>query len=756
MPRTTFQNSDPNLGLSSASESDSDLDTDLDTPSDTDTESGKEQDVDNSLYEAELDSDAEEIMGNIARFREQGPARPKHTKQTKKLWKRESAFWEGYSKTIEEYTGLSSEYLLRKCDPSVYKSYLSWRKKKTRITKESAIEAYWKRLSMYYHNLVGYAMGNDVLKDVRNWIPSLGLDRTRKEKLAMFVQDLYAILHALWVDDTKPLHGFIRIQISLLLLLSAATGTRPGALVESASNRGTNKALCFKDVQLMKVRSLEDPTKSTIVANVNLEHVKNKSKNGTMKKFTFRLEGLPALCIVSHILGIACGRSAFQDNFTSVKQIFDLAIPAQRNVLRIKWKREVLDQPFFCNVLKTSEGGRVLKDKAFPYSKYRDIFVRLGRVAGFEASLELYQLRRASGSNINSAFTTAERNQIMDQSGDTYERYYTPTHIARDFQAIYFGTPSEEQLIRSVASMGLSRDRRAPIELNDDQQREVRNNPVLVALRQERETYKKKLNKQGFHPLSKAKGTCLYDKYKQKNKEIASTYQQLHRVRLKEVIRAFHDSIDTIEIARQLSGKAAAEVLTLPPVEFELRERATIAAMLFKTIESDKARITFVRMLNRLCWLEETRRPRAVKRAEPTSDFVPFEDLGRSPTKKLKSLVPGSEGCPRVDSSSLIVILEPGIPKRGDIVEIECSNLYPTEPPYPLCLFCMGNEQYSYEQRMKQRSRKDVLSKHVASHLRNDKYQGGEFNCPHPSCSQKLYDGMHFKRHALDVHKIIH
>lgn len=97
----------------------------------------------------------------------------------------------------------------------------------------------------------------------------------------MFVQDLYAILHALWVDDTKPLHGFIRIQISLLLLLSAATATRPGALVESASNKGTNKALWFKDVQLMKVRNLKDPNKSTIVANVNLEHVKNKTKDGT-------------------------------------------------------------------------------------------------------------------------------------------------------------------------------------------------------------------------------------------------------------------------------------------------------------------------------------------------------------------------------------------------------------------------------------------------------------------------------------------
>jgi hypothetical protein len=107
------------------------------------------------------------------------------------------------------------------------------------------------------------------------------LDKAPKEKHAMYVQTLYAIIHALWVDDTKPLPGFVRIQISLLLLVSAATGTRPGALVESDSNRGSKQALWFKDVELMKVRCVDDRSKSTITANVNLENVKNKERGGT-------------------------------------------------------------------------------------------------------------------------------------------------------------------------------------------------------------------------------------------------------------------------------------------------------------------------------------------------------------------------------------------------------------------------------------------------------------------------------------------
>jgi hypothetical protein len=96
----------------------------------------------------------------------------------------------------------------------------------------------------------------------------------------MYVQNLYAILHALWVDNIKPLHGFIRVQISLLLLLSAATATRPGAIVESASAKGSNKALLFKNIEHMKVRSIKHRSQSTIVVNVNLENIKNKEKDG--------------------------------------------------------------------------------------------------------------------------------------------------------------------------------------------------------------------------------------------------------------------------------------------------------------------------------------------------------------------------------------------------------------------------------------------------------------------------------------------
>ncbi|KAF1967672.1 hypothetical protein BU23DRAFT_482809, partial [Bimuria novae-zelandiae CBS 107.79] len=57
----------------------------------------------------------------------------------------------------------------------------------------------------------------------------------------------------------------------------------------------------------------------------------------------------------------------------------------------------------------------------------------LGRVTGFKENVELYQLRRASRDNINKALLTTNQNQTMGYSSETYKKYYTPTHIARDF-----------------------------------------------------------------------------------------------------------------------------------------------------------------------------------------------------------------------------------------------------------------------------------------------------------------------------------
>jgi len=71
------------------------------------------------------------------------------------------------------------------------------------------------------------------------------------------------------------------------------------------------------------------------------------------------------------------------------------------------------------------------------------------------------------------ALNTAERNQTLGQQGDVYEQCYIPELIEAGYQSIYFGTPSEVDLIRSAARMGFSHDSRAPLGLTDAQKEET-------------------------------------------------------------------------------------------------------------------------------------------------------------------------------------------------------------------------------------------------------------------------------------------
>jgi hypothetical protein len=344
--------------------------------------------------------------------------------------------------------------------------------------------------------------------------------------------------------------------------------------------------------------------------------------------------------------------------------------------------------------------------------------------------------------------TTAERNQVLGQSGDVYERYYTPTNTGHDFQAICFGTPSEEELIQSVASMGLSRDKRAPKELNDAQRKQVQEDPSLVNLRNERAAYMKQLKSQSDSSLSAVEKELLRKKYDQTGHKIVNVRQRLLRLRLKEVIREFHDSIDALEIAKQLNGKEAREAIMLPAIEFEFPERGIIAAMLFKPISTEQIRIKFVYAMARLFKLRETRSSKATKRKATKSIIrTGVSSASARPTEIAPS--------PKKRKISLDdKLLEQGRDLSGyeDMTDVHPQYFYPGVPGHPVCGFCYGNKQLSHEGRTKSWPRKDVLRKHVNTHFRDDKCR----RCPFPSCPVFLGGEEHYWRHSLEVHNVAH
>lgn len=67
------------------------------------------------------------------------------------------------------------------------------------------------------------------------------LDLSVGEKPVMNVDDLYIVLHHHWTKDKTPYpDGRQIIQLAFLLLVSAYTGSRPGALVYVEKNEKTN------------------------------------------------------------------------------------------------------------------------------------------------------------------------------------------------------------------------------------------------------------------------------------------------------------------------------------------------------------------------------------------------------------------------------------------------------------------------------------------------------------------------------------
>ena len=87
------------------------------------------------------------------------------------------------------------------------------------------MQYYQKQINLYYRDLTNYRIDYNVLDNIYNiYSPKLfftnvftnnyssrylALGLIKKKKHAIYVQDLYAILYALQVDNTKPLHGSI-------------------------------------------------------------------------------------------------------------------------------------------------------------------------------------------------------------------------------------------------------------------------------------------------------------------------------------------------------------------------------------------------------------------------------------------------------------------------------------------------------------------------------------------------------------------
>jgi hypothetical protein len=213
------------------------------------------------------------------------------------------------------------------------------------------------------------------------------------------------------------------------------------------------------------------------------------------------------------------------------------------------------------------------------------------------------------------ALTLKECNQIIGhRSRNTYTRYYIPGFINRDCIAINLSMLLRDDIVQAVGR--LARNELALTYLTDTQKFEISNDLHVLELCCKRKAYTDKIKKAlGFCTIKAAKGTQLYQRYKETQDKIKSLKQHVSNKQLKQAIDEFYKTIDTIKINLQQQGvMPTQEVLTLSSIKYKLEERRTVAKLLFQPINSLEAskvfevRLQLIHSLIQLCNQYETPR----------------------------------------------------------------------------------------------------------------------------------------------------
>ncbi|KAF7894704.1 uncharacterized protein EAF01_010154 [Botrytis porri] len=672
------------------------------------------------------DAEASYYQQMMNEFEAEGVTLSNPSDETKAMMEAELERWEQFckvSKIDEPSTAIKT------CKAAIFKAYLFWRVKNSRIKKESSIITCWKVLSMVYARLAERYMDEGILYDIRNWIPQnltikFGLDDSEKEKSGLFVEDLCTLQNGHWVRDTEVYaHERLRVQMSPFLNLAGCTATRPKALV----------GLLYEDIEFQLFPPLIKGQPPIVVMKLNLKRIKRSGGKKKQKIFAFYEAEDLACCGVTFMLALALADNAFESKFKSLGDIYTLIVPPDTDRIRLQWDNKWAERPVFRDVDSTANGIRISKTKCLQYSKHRHYLIRLGRTCGYEKRLEFYDLRRASGKRLNESVTPEERRQIMGHRGDVYERYYMPAFIDTDCQAIYLGSTRREDLIRAVGR--LSRHERAPSNLTDIQKFEISQDPDILQLIQKREESVQNIKARGYSTIKAAAKTRWYEKHQEIQAEINNLRSQKSKQLLDKTIKEFHKTVHTIEVDRQLQGILPADILTPSTIEYELEERATIARMLFEPLtgltenQIIQKRIELVQNLIQLC-----------KRQESPHQYQAARSKGRSRNHITNSQTVSED----TDSNLVTISLILDATTRPDQLS-KVSKLF--------CAFCRWNDnEVGPKKREHKYLRIDSLSRHIKTQHLQSRTTGEGFHCPYQECSAFLGSAMHFLNHTARQH----
>lgn len=319
------------------------------------------------------------------------------------------------------------------------------------------------------------------------------------------------------------------------------------------------------------------------------------------------------------------------------------------------------------------------------------------------------------------AISEHERKQIMGHSkSDTFDRNYLSQHVRRDVQRLYQGQ-EEHPVVRTAAQMSTYMDPRAPYKLSTEQRAQLKHQPEIVRLRELKSFWSKEVRAK-YGLLKKGTGTEMHDNYERARLDLQAEERAQDTAMKVRLRNEYFRTIHTQTLDRQLAGavnnlqyKQPQENSTSIRSVFPERTRVADAFFFSKDPFNEEdlltRRFNIISDLAALCSLRE----------------LPVRRKSHSPVRR-------------------------EITKESDVEMFIDPTLFPLKISSKQCLFCLGDIELSYEDRVRHFSRADSLRRHVDEvHLCHFKAND---RCPHPACDAVFEGVMQFKNHAATVHGI--
>ncbi|KAE8397492.1 hypothetical protein BDV37DRAFT_291961 [Aspergillus pseudonomiae] len=464
--------------------------------------------------------------------------------------------------------------------------FLKWILDNYAIKKFSSLHENWRQWCQLYRQAVGRSLHTKCRSDINDYmtgtlVPLYNLDLSVGDKPVMNVDDLYLVLHHHWVLDRTPYpDGRQIIQLAFLLLVSAYTASRPGALVYVERNERTNishfygrgnndnegdeeaewdtmsedlKTLCYGQISLILLPNPHGP-RDHLVMEIDLKHTKGHLNKPKRKIFLMSEVKESVFDIIILVIVMAILDDAFESNIRSVEEVFSSRVLAPRRSNRLKFRKDKLNVPVCRQPISTGYGTRTHDMKPLKYHTYLYYLQRLNLAVGMIQAMRPYDLRRGTGEAVDSVASLPLLQQVMGHAYASVYQKYMNQRVQCHVQAAFLGIPSENALMNILSHQSRYVDPRAPAHFDDltsTQRASISSHPEIIRLRELRDSLAAEA-KELYGSSKNAAGTKIGELKAKADANLRCAKAKLKKEAFNAARGEFFDTIDTKEINKQL------------------------------------------------------------------------------------------------------------------------------------------------------------------------------------------------------------